>query len=605
MAAAAVLLALGVALRGIAGPVPNGHFASIAAIGMAADNMWRWQTVLPIVGYFDHLPVNPTYYMHHPIALFWDVALLGKVFGFSDWVLRLPAVVYVTLTPFLLYRIGRELWGPIEGGLAAIAYVALPITIVYANYHDLEQPYIFGCVVASWGYVRFIHTWRDRYAVASALGFFFALNHAWWGYLWGAFFIPWIFVRGFVLPERWFGAVRARPFGRYCALMCGGMGLALAFEVYLLKESGRLTDVLTSFIVRRGDHPVPLEQVLTSRKYRIELMFTGLAILIGKLAVPVLAARAVLKRRDIELLPVAFLLAAIVHYVAFQQGAAVHIFWPHTFAPYFALAVGALAATVREAIAWLAARVTSWSRRARPQQRHHRGGGPGRPARGVRAARRAVAGAVFPRDRRTVRRGEPGERDRQGRRAALVSRAHAGGREHRLSLRLPVVLGAAVGRAPTPDHPQSNVAFGVERPARLRPRQPGGLGRRSARGRDAVSRSRRRPVLVHRSAGGARAPRRLSLRRARAGLVGAVVARATSSRCARSAPIRGSPGSGGPPSGRRRKRPPAGRRPTTSCASPTTSRWRRATRPARRACARRWPRVSTCRCGPGTRTAPS
>ena len=363
LAAAAVLLALGVALRGIAGPVPNGHFASIAAIGMAADNMWRWHTVLPIVGYFDHLPVNPTYYMHHPIALFWDVALLGKVFGFSDWVLRLPAVVYVTLTPFLLYRIGRELWGPIEGGLAAIAYVALPITIVYANYHDLEQPYIFGCVVASWGYVRFIHTWRDRYAVASALGFFFALNHAWWGYLWAAFFIPWIFVRGFLLPERWFGAVRARPFGRYCALMCGGMGLALAFEVYLLKESGRLTDVLTSFIVRRGDHPVPLEQVLISRQYRIELMFTGLAILIGKLAVPVLAARAVLRRRDIELLPVAFLLAAIVHYVAFQQGAAVHIFWPHTFAPYFALAVGALAATVREAIAWLAARATSWSRR--------------------------------------------------------------------------------------------------------------------------------------------------------------------------------------------------------------------------------------------------
>ena len=98
-----MLLALGVALRGIAGPVPNGHFASIAAIGMAADNMWRWQTLLPIVGYFDQLPVNPTYYMHHPIALFWDVALLGKVFGFSDWVLRLPALVYVTLTPFLLF----------------------------------------------------------------------------------------------------------------------------------------------------------------------------------------------------------------------------------------------------------------------------------------------------------------------------------------------------------------------------------------------------------------------------------------------------------------------------------------------------------------------
>jgi hypothetical protein len=360
LAALSVLLAFGVALRGIAGPVPNGHFASIAAIGMAADNMWRWHTVLPIVGYADHMSTGT--YMHHPLGLFWDIALLGKVFGFHEWVLRLPAVFYVTLTPFFLYRIGREVWGPIEGGLTALAYVALPITIVYANYHDLEQPYIFGCVVATWGYVRFIHSWRERYLWASTLGFFFALNHAWWGYLWAAFFIPWIFLRGFVLPERWLGAVRARAFGRYCAFMCGAMGAALLLEVYLLKDSGRLQDVLTSFVVRRGDAAsTPLAGVLASRAYRIELMFTGLGILLGKIAVPIIAARVVLRRRDTEALPLFFLFAAVVHYVAFQQGAAVHIFWPHTFAPYFALAVGALAASAREAAAWLAKRATAWT----------------------------------------------------------------------------------------------------------------------------------------------------------------------------------------------------------------------------------------------------
>src|SRR5690349_18754804 len=79
LAAVAVLLALGVGLRGNAGPVPNGHFASISAIGMAADNMWRWHTIFPIIGYVDRLPGAPSYYMHHPPALFWDIALLGKV----------------------------------------------------------------------------------------------------------------------------------------------------------------------------------------------------------------------------------------------------------------------------------------------------------------------------------------------------------------------------------------------------------------------------------------------------------------------------------------------------------------------------------------------
>src|SRR5262252_1392419 len=304
LAAVAVLLAFGVALRGIAGPVPNGHFASAAAIGMAGDNMWRWHTILPVVGYADHLLGAPGYYMHHPLGLFWDMAILGKVFGFHDWVLRVPPLVYVTLTPFFLYRIGCAVWGPLEGGLTALAYVALPITIVYANYHDLEQPYIFGVVVASWGYLRFVQTWRDRYAVVSALGFFFALNHAWWGYLWGAVFLPWIFVRGFMLPDRWLGGVRARSYGRYCGLMCA---------------------------------------------------------VLGKIAAPVIVTRAIIKRSDVELLPVFLLLAAIVHYTEFRQGAQVHIFWPHTFAPYFALAIGALAASVRDAVAWTAARLTIWT----------------------------------------------------------------------------------------------------------------------------------------------------------------------------------------------------------------------------------------------------
>jgi len=366
LAAMAVLLALGVALRGIAGPVPNGHFASITAIGMAGDNMWRWHKILPIIGYFDRLPGAPNYYMHHPLALFWDVALLGKVFGFHDWVLRVPPLLYVTLTPFFLYRIGRDLWGPLEGGLTALAYVALPITIVYANYHDLEQPYIFGVVVASWGYVRFTRTWRDRYAAASALGFFFALNHAWWGYLWGAFFLPWIFVRGFMLPDRLLGPVRARPFGRYCGLMCAALGVAFLVEIYVLRESNRVADVITSFFVRKGDLTLPLDDVLKSRQYRIGLMFSGLAIMLGKLAIPAIAGRVVIKRSDRELLPLFLLLAAVVHYVGFRQGAAVHIFWPHTFAPYFALAIGALAASVRDLTAWFATTFSAWNeRRAR------------------------------------------------------------------------------------------------------------------------------------------------------------------------------------------------------------------------------------------------
>ena len=121
-------------------------------------------------------------------------------------------------------------------------------------------------------------------------------------------------------------------------------------------ESGRLSDMIGMYGVRSSGNSAPLGAALTARAYRIELMFTPIAIALGKLAVPIIVARAALRRSHLELLPLPLLFAAVVQYVVFKQGADVHIFWPHPFAAYFALAVGALAATLREALAWLAPR---------------------------------------------------------------------------------------------------------------------------------------------------------------------------------------------------------------------------------------------------------
>ena len=53
--------------------------------------------------------------------------------------------------------------------------------------------------------------------------------------------------------------------------------------------------------------------------------------------------------------PLPIFFCALVQYVVFKEGADVHIFWPHYFAPYFALAVGALAASVGELRLWIGA----------------------------------------------------------------------------------------------------------------------------------------------------------------------------------------------------------------------------------------------------------
>jgi hypothetical protein len=353
LGALAVAIAFAVSAIGIGGPIPEGHFASDGAIGLGAANMWAWHTIYPVTKLLDHAPQTPDFYMHHPLGVFWSVALLGKVLSFSNWVLRFPALLTITATTWLLWRLGRELWGAIPGGLTAVAYVALPITLGYANFHDLEQPVMFGCVLSTWGYVRLVRTWRERYAVASVLGFAWALNHDWPGYMWGAFFLGGLFVYGFLLPEAARRPLKALSFGRYWAWMCVVAAFSLVFELHLLKDSGRISDVMSSYFVRSAGSEVPLQAVLNARHYRIYLMFTGLAIAIGKLALPVIFVRAIVKRDHFELLPVPLFIAAVLQYVTFKQGADVHIFWPHYFAVYFALAAGALAASFAELTAWL------------------------------------------------------------------------------------------------------------------------------------------------------------------------------------------------------------------------------------------------------------
>ena len=357
VAAVALLSIFLVGVWGIGGVFPDGHFASQANVGVIGLNMWRYGTFYAYWPFLEQAPPLRDAYMHHPMGLFWDAALALKIFGVHNWALRLPAVAIVTLTAFFLYRTGRAIWGPLEGALAAVAFVALPITLGYANYLDLEQPLMLGCIVATWGYARFRQTNRDRYALASIAGFAFATLHDWESFIWGASLLTFVFFRAFVIPRGWLGAVDGRKMGRWWGAMVGTAIVTLGITLAMMVHAERVTDVFSSYGVRSAGHDMPLAQVLQARHVRIELMFTALGIALGKVAAPIMLGRFVARRAEMELLPLFILLMSVVQYVHFKQGADIHIFWPHPFALYFALAAGALAATVRDGWRWLAPRI--------------------------------------------------------------------------------------------------------------------------------------------------------------------------------------------------------------------------------------------------------
>lgn len=329
----------------IGGPILAGHYASSASVGIIAENMWRWRIPGPVWEYTASRPGPGMYYCHHPWGIFWTTALLMKVFGRHDFVCRLAPVLLSAITPPLLYGVARAIWRPAAGAAAALGFVALPIALSFANFNALEVPVMAWTLLGLLGWVRFVQTYRRKYGVLAVVGFTLAMHADWPSFVLVAEVLALGLARLYVL-RRAFGPVHERRYAAlWIALACAA-ALTAGLYALLFVQAGKINDLIGSYSMRSAGQKAPLAAVLASRRYWIELMFTPVAIFLGKVAAVVCALRLVASRREVEAVPLLYLGMAVFQYVVFKQGADVHIFWPHTFAAYFGLAFGGLVATL-------------------------------------------------------------------------------------------------------------------------------------------------------------------------------------------------------------------------------------------------------------------
>ncbi|WP_437672002.1 ArnT family glycosyltransferase [Sorangium sp. So ce131] len=324
------------------GPLLAGHYASSASVGIIAENMLRWKILGPVWEYTAARPTPDMYYCHHPWGIFWTTAAFMEVFGRHDVICRLPAVLLSAATPPLLYVIGRSVYRPAAGAAAAAAFVVLPITLSFANFNALEVPVMAWTLLGLFGYVRLTQTGRRRHLAASVIGFTLGMQADWPAFVLAGGLLAFVALRA-ALPRRAFGPVlHARSTAAWWALTALAGALTLALYAFLFHRSGKLDDLLASYRFRSSGNAEPLRQVLASRRYWIELSFTPIAVAAGKLGAALCAARLALLRREHDALPLLYLATATAQYVVFRQGADIHIFWPHYFGAYFALAAAAL-----------------------------------------------------------------------------------------------------------------------------------------------------------------------------------------------------------------------------------------------------------------------
>jgi len=336
---------------GLFGRIAAGHDAVVAARGIIAENMLAWNIAGPVREYTLERPAPALYYAHHPWGTFWGIAALSAFLGRHAYVPRLFAVLASAATPPLLYGVGSALWGPVAGALSALAYVTLPITLAFGNFPGFEVPLVTSCLLTTWGYVRFARTRAYRWMWVSSIGALLCANTDWEAQIFLGVAVAATSAVAF-FGRRRAGTLNTLAIARWSWLTTIiGIGVLGAYGYYF-QHIGAIGDLAAQYSARTRGSDDPLSQVLQARKYWIDVTFTPLAILVGKVALPVFLARIVLGGRMLEIFPVAMLVMATVHYVKFKNGADVHIYWPLPFAPYYALSVGVIAQSASELARW-------------------------------------------------------------------------------------------------------------------------------------------------------------------------------------------------------------------------------------------------------------
>ncbi len=337
--------------------VGAGHDALVASRGMMAENFWRWGIWGPVRQYTLEKPGTDLYYTHHPFGTYWLAGALFKIFGRHSFVPRLgPALQSIAMPP-LLFAIGRRLWGPIPGALCALGYVVVPIALAFGNLAGFEVPTAFAAVLTTWGYLRFSEHWQKRWMLVSLLGVLWGVNVDWNYVIFLGGALGLLTAGAIFLPARWYGRVRIRPFVQWALLSAAIATTCVVAWVWYFHQIGAIEDLLKSDNKRSSGFQIPLMSVLSARHYWIDVSFTPLAILLGKIAFVVFVIRVLLLRRTNEVLVLSIWLMALVTYVKFKNGADVHIYWPFSFATYFALALGVLTRCAMTGGGWILARL--------------------------------------------------------------------------------------------------------------------------------------------------------------------------------------------------------------------------------------------------------
>ena len=114
---------------------------------------WDWSRI-PAFGYYSKPPM-----------VAWLIGLSTKIFGTSEFAVRLPALLCCILTLIFGYKLFKELL-PKNKALSSTIFLGLvPIITIYSFVMTIDPPLIAFWTIALWCFVRYTKTLSTGYAV--------------------------------------------------------------------------------------------------------------------------------------------------------------------------------------------------------------------------------------------------------------------------------------------------------------------------------------------------------------------------------------------------------------------------------------------------------
>jgi 4-amino-4-deoxy-L-arabinose transferase-like glycosyltransferase len=340
------------AVWGVADQWTRGHNGwNGSAYHNAARNTLRWDVLFPLQYETANVPPKKEQlYTHAPLALHLSNVASVKLFGDREASIRLVAGFWSVAALCMLFVVVRRLWDDAHALAASAIYVALPINAIYTNMANHSAGFIFWSLLTLYLYIRSTRAppWRPLdFALFLAT---FAIAASW---DWPAYYIAacialhwtWKLLQP-PIPKKGvrplFERVNPAEKGSHAFLWLGGFCLwvvVLFVGHFVLVElvSGNLDELTGAFNTRRA---------LSWRRFRThllvvpELMFTVPVLALCAAWVVAWAVRAVRgTARARDLIPIAFLVAGLIHYWTFRWSAIVHSYWAWPMLPAVAIAV--------------------------------------------------------------------------------------------------------------------------------------------------------------------------------------------------------------------------------------------------------------------------